>query len=456
MFKLNDKYTALNLENTVRYLVDKVDEHYARDQVLADFGIVVRGTLATYEELELIDEGENYGYAYLVGTEEPYLVYIWTRANPNIGQDNPYWLNIGPIAIKGVKGDDGVSVIGASINTGYQLTLSLSNGTTLTTETSLRGPKGDKGDKGDAGVMGPAGPIGPTGETGPRGEMGPAGLAATFVLRGVLDSSDLLPSAATTESGTAYLVFSYDDYAYHFYLLITPETGSNFWQDGGAIGTGGITSVLVDGTPVSEFDADTKLDKITSTGSLRAYCVNASGEQTTTKIVAEYTSLAQARNTIVQRDARGGISCPTPTSDNQCANKSYVDTQIERAISGIGGGVGPNEEVIDIPAGETNYTYWLDPSQERTNLFITLWEVKIEEDDIGGMTDTDIRTIINDTIPAYYMYYLIDQYPSNHVMWKQTDPDTGILISYDANMRELYVSNLSGNRMYRLHLSTYN
>ena len=86
-------YINLPLEQTVQFLIDKVAAHYGVDRVLADFGITVLGKLNHAPT----EPGTTYGDAYLVGTEEPYDIYIWTRNGTSPGTDG--WFNIGPLSV---------------------------------------------------------------------------------------------------------------------------------------------------------------------------------------------------------------------------------------------------------------------------------------------------------------------------------------------------------------------
>ena len=88
-------------------------------------------------------------------------------------------------AIKGDKGDTGLSIIGVSLSltssesTGntYKMTCTLSDMSTINAGTFFvpRGEKGEKGDTGDTGATGPQGPKGDTGDTGATGPQGPKG-----------------------------------------------------------------------------------------------------------------------------------------------------------------------------------------------------------------------------------------------------------------------------------------
>lgn len=72
--------------------------HYEIDRTLANFGIKVIGVLANVSELPVPYTGD-YGDAYAVGNPGDYTYYIWTRANPDLGEPAPFWLDAGKLAV---------------------------------------------------------------------------------------------------------------------------------------------------------------------------------------------------------------------------------------------------------------------------------------------------------------------------------------------------------------------
>lgn len=67
-----------------------------------------------------------------------------------------------------------------------------------------------------------------------------------------------------------------------------------------------------------------KLDKVTSTGSYRAYIIAADGSQGTMVI----SSNTPSDNTIANRTSTGTLKCATPTANDDAATKKYVDDAI--------------------------------------------------------------------------------------------------------------------------------
>jgi hypothetical protein len=91
-----------NLEGQVEYLT----EYLQSNAVAAELGIKVVGEA---ENVSDIPEGEyNYGDAYMIGTEAPYEMYIWTRASGNHPED--FWFNVGHFPMPGPQGETGLGV----------------------------------------------------------------------------------------------------------------------------------------------------------------------------------------------------------------------------------------------------------------------------------------------------------------------------------------------------------
>jgi hypothetical protein len=91
-----------NLEGQVEYLT----EYLQSNAVAAELGIKVIGT---EENVSDIPAGEyNYGDAYMIGTEVPYTLYIWTRANGNHPED--FWFEVGKFPMPGPQGEIGIGI----------------------------------------------------------------------------------------------------------------------------------------------------------------------------------------------------------------------------------------------------------------------------------------------------------------------------------------------------------
>lgn len=348
MFQLNDKQYR-NLEEQVLKNKEDIARHYEITRVLNDFGIRVIGRLDTKEELDAVPTDTlDYGDAYAIGAEPPYTFYIWTRANDD--SDVDYWFNMGELAIAGPQGPEGAYITQITIAPGtFYPTFTFSNGNSITVPQSIRGPRGATGRQGERGPQGVQGRTGERGEQGPRGQVGPQGPAGTFNIKGTLSSTDLLPDATTMQPGDAYLVLA-GTALYDLYILVAPisdDANTYFWQNTGLLGAG--TTITVNGSAVSSWNADTKLDKITSTASTaRLYAVTANGTNIVSPVSADLVN-----GSVVLRDLQGRFHVNYPFSATHAANKQYVDDAIAAIPSIPSGGSGGGSTTIDVTLDAT-------------------------------------------------------------------------------------------------------
>lgn len=370
--------TLRNLYEQVLDNKEQIAKHWNVDRILADFGIKMLGRFDSYDDIKDLDEGENYGNAYLVGTEEPYDVYVWTRADVNAGQPVPYWLDIGPISLvgpqgpqgeKGDKGDTGNSTRwygGPSIpnadtipnaqpgdmyttSTGsiYECyeTTSTASGINWKYVGTIRGPQGIQGIQG---VQGPAGPEGPQGPQGERGDVG-----GFINIWGILTQSSQLPAPASLNNLTvAYLIGS--SAPYDLWVQVGESTTTAIWKNTGPFNAA--TAVSSNGVYQNVWDADTKLDKYTNvTEYNQVYVKAADGSEGTINVTK--SALADA---VVQRNSTGTITSVYPNTDSDVTTKSYVkadfvarDKTSSNIVYGKEGGV---EKVYDVSQGVTPNT----------------------------------------------------------------------------------------------------
>lgn len=237
MFTIDDK-TYRNIQEQVQKNKEDIASFKSIQFTLNNMGITVLGVVDT--EADIPEQTYEYGDAYLVGEEEPYDIYIYTRTDvPDEGQ----FINMGPLGIVGPQGP--------------------------------QGPKGDKGDQGvqgipgqngapgQTGAQGPQGPKGETGAQGPQGIQGPQGdPGESFMIVGTITSTSQLPDPSETPRNYAYLLDDDDPSTVNYLYYITGEVGDEMWSYSTFGGVG--TTVSVNGSPVSTFDADTKQDALIS------------------------------------------------------------------------------------------------------------------------------------------------------------------------------------------------
>ena len=349
MFVIDGK-TYRNLEEQVQKNKEDIARHYEISRVLNGLGIKVLGRVNTEEDLpDPVDYDGEYGDCYLVGLEDAtsFDYYVWTRENADVGHYSPYWLNIGNLQIAGPQGPAGKSITNITIDpiTTYP-TIYYSDGSFVTVPAQLRGPVGPTGPIGPAGPEGQRGQQGPVGPIGPIGPAGPTGPAGSFDIKGTISSSTLLPEAQESAPGDAYLINSTTEgYAFDLWIIVGSSPDDYAWQNTGPLGAG--TRITVGGQAIASWNADTKLDKITSTmsyGEERVYAITADGAQATI-IVSNLIAV----NRIPKRTTGGNILVPsTPGSSSAAASKQYVDDSIA-AIPSFG--------IIQGINGIANYPY---------------------------------------------------------------------------------------------------
>lgn len=208
MLKIGDKEYR-NLEEQVLKNKSDIESIVNEQGTLNQFGIKVVGEVVDASELPA--SGDEYGDAYAVGTDTPYELYVWTRANTI--HPNDYWFNIGEFPLPGPQGPVG--------------------------PTGPQGEKGERGVQGPQGVQGIQGIAGPQGNTGPQGAQGVQGQKGDkgdpgegFRVVDTLSNVNQLPTPTADIQNEAYLVTI--DGAYHLYL-ITGTAPNLLWTDCGRI-----------------------------------------------------------------------------------------------------------------------------------------------------------------------------------------------------------------------------
>lgn len=342
MISINGKEYR-NLEEQVLENQRKIAEHYAIDRVLADFGIFVVGNLPSAQDL-VGKVGEAYGEAYGIGTAPPYTFYVWTRANPDIGEDEPYWFNIGQLAIEGPEGPVGPEgPAGATGQRGATIwTFSAAAGKApnasafpglLVLDYALNLQNGEYWKylgssrwellgllRGTQGIQGPEGPRGPEGPAGPAGPQGPQGDPGKFIhIAGVIPSAaQLIDPATLRDLSKAYLVGSVAPYDLYIQVGNTPDTAS--WVNTGHINNG--TVVSVNGVAQETWNADGKLDKQTTTAG-KQYLYGFNGPAQTIFPL----DVSWGANYIPVRDPVGNVYAPPLSQQEQSAGRGYISGQ---------------------------------------------------------------------------------------------------------------------------------
>ena len=238
-----------NLEEQVLKNLQDIQDFKDGNQTIAEFGITVVGILSSVDQLPAT--GDNFGDAYLIGTETPYDMRVWTR---NIPEQRAEWVDLGSFPLQGPKGDKGDK--GSQIYSGNGLPTIMGQegdvyintatgmlyqfeGTEWKEKFSIKGPMGPRGLQGKQGIQGERGatgligPIGPQGVKGDKGDYGPS-----FNIQGTLASTANLPTptADMKSKGYSYIIPDTEGVKH---VWVIQGTDTLQWTDLGTAGVQG-------------------------------------------------------------------------------------------------------------------------------------------------------------------------------------------------------------------------
>lgn len=245
MALIYDNKVFRNLQEQVQKNKQDIREIKDMGIALDAYGIKVIGEVDSESELP-DDFSGDYGDAYLVGTEPPYDVYVWSRGNDEEPDD--HFIDVGPIAIigpRGPKGDTGTQGLTGPQGIGWVTyptnVYTVPNGTL-----AIDPLNGDlykrignpiswvnigniKGQQGIQGQQGPQGEKGDTGEQGPQGPQGDTG--ASYQVIGTYAATANLPDPTLVNPGSAALVGA--DAPYELYIVVGATQDVQQWVDAG-------------------------------------------------------------------------------------------------------------------------------------------------------------------------------------------------------------------------------
>lgn len=334
----------------MKFLTKKVQEHYARDRVLADFGIRTIGVVGYTSQIPgFIDGtygGQKFGDAYLISPtlSPPWDTLVWTRRAADSTVENGIWIDLGDLAIpgpQGIQGEQGIPGPRGDASEWYTGGEQLPSGDFTAGDMALLADgsvyRYDGQDwryvtniRGSQGMRGLAGPPGPQGEPGGPGPAGPVGPPASAIrILGDLASVDYLPDPST---------LSQADGVPAYLIVVGSETRLYYIQ--GAVGeenwgyipfTGQGTIVTENGVALSTWNANTKLNKLNT--AYQVYITGNSGDD----ISAPWTSGRQYQGCIPRCDSSGHQHIVEPDEDDNPATKKYVDNVLKEKVNKITG-----------------------------------------------------------------------------------------------------------------------
>ena len=343
-----------NLEEQVLKNKNDIQDFKDGNQTIAEFGIKVVGIVDDAASIPAV--GEEFGDAYLVGTQPPYDMRVWTR---NVNENTAAWVDLGQFPLQGPKGDKGPQ--GTTWTVGYGAPTSspyrsgdmyldkvTGNGYIASTlsgtlkwelQFNLKGPRGMDGPRGEQGLQGEKGEKGDKGEIGPAGPQGPKGaVGPAFNVQGTLASSANLPTptAEMQDKGYAYIIPDTEGNK-HIWIIQGPDGGPFTWTDMGTAGVG------IQG-PAGE--PGVSLDTLTNTN--LTYGNTTVTYNTTNGITINGTTRQTFNSTT--HDSTMNLSLPIVAGDGVSIAKAANEEKI--VITGTGGGDAP----VIFKYNDPNYT----------------------------------------------------------------------------------------------------
>lgn len=263
-----DNVTYRNIQEQVQKNKSDIAAFTNIQFTLNNFGITVLGRLDS--ESDIPAQVYEYGDAYLIGEEEPYDIYIYTRTDV---EGEGEFINMGPLSVAGPEGPQGpagqdgadgaaATIAIGSVTTGAAGTnVSVTNsGTSTAAVLNFTIPRGAKGDTGATGAQGERGL---TGERGPQGIQGIQGdPGQSFIIKSTISNTSQLPSPSTSPRNEAYVYSDGDASTPDRLYFITGNEGEEVWSYCNFASVG--TTVSVNGSGVSTWNANTKQDALTT------------------------------------------------------------------------------------------------------------------------------------------------------------------------------------------------
>lgn len=233
-----DNKTYRNIQEQVEKNKQDIAAWSSVELTLNNFGIKVLGRVDYVSDIP--EATYEYGDAYLVGLNEPFNIYIYTRTTDDVGM----FINIGPLNIVGQQGPEGPQ--GPAGKDGYAPVIRYGNGLPVVEPTDKKGyiyidqqtSRLYTFDNSWNFVINMQGPKGDTGATGLQGTTG-----TTLSIVGKLSSPSLLPtnfSSGTIPKNSAYLVDVQGVNRLYIILGDQKDYSTWYWQDVGDFNMGSV------------------------------------------------------------------------------------------------------------------------------------------------------------------------------------------------------------------------
>ena len=341
-----DNVVMRNLQEQVQKNKQDIEAWSSIEVTLNNFGIKVLGRVDYVSDIP--EATYEYGDAYLVGLNEPFNLYIYTRTDGDVGM----FVNMGPLNIVGQQGPEGPQ--GPQGKDGYAPVVRYGNGLPVIEPTDKKGyiyidqltsrlytfnngwnyvinMQGPKGDQGNQGIQGATG--------------------TTLSIVSKLASPSLLPTnfaSGSIPKNSAYLVDV--NGANHLYIILGNQDDYNtwYWQDAGDFNLGSIIykdSVFQTAVNITDsYDTNTGAvvtDTATSTMNSNLQ------EQVNAKV--DYTEFES--ELLTKADANNAVT-PSELSDTINSTKEELNTNINNVNTNLTGLINGKQDKLNASQNE--------------------------------------------------------------------------------------------------------
>ena len=233
-----DNITYRNLQEQVEKNKRDIEAWSSIEVTLNNFGIKVLGRVDYVSDIP--EATFEYGDAYLVGLNEPFDIYIYTRTDGDVGM----FVDMGPLNVVGQEGPQGPQ--GPAGKDGYAPVVRYGNGLPIVEPTDKKGyiyidQQTSRLYTFDNGWNFVINMQGPKGDQGNQGIQGATGTTLSIVAK--LSSPSLLPTnfaSGSIPKNSAYLVDV--NGANHLYIILGNQSDYStwYWQDAGDFNLGSV------------------------------------------------------------------------------------------------------------------------------------------------------------------------------------------------------------------------
>ena len=397
-----DNKTYRNIQEQVEKNKQDIAAWSSIELTLNNFGIKVLGRVDYVSDIP--EATYEYGDAYLVGLNEPFNVYIYTRTSDDVGM----FVNMGPLNIVGQQGPEGPQ--GPAGKDGYAPVVRYGNGLPVVEPTDKKGyiyidqltSRLYTFDNGWNFVINMQGP---KGDQGNQGIQGATGTTLSIVAR--LSSPTLLPTnfaSGAIPKNSAYLVDV--NGANRLYIILGDQNDYStwYWQDAGDFNLGSVIyKDSVFQTAVNVTDSyDTNTGAVVTDAATSSMNSNLQ-EQINTKV--NYTEYENALLTKADVD---NVVTPIELENVINSTKTELNTNIDNVNNNLTGLINGKQDKLNASQNEAinsgiKSTLVKQITTNKNNIATISGKIPAQATNTNQLADKDFVNSSINSIAAYFI-----------------------------------------------------